>query len=66
MAEIDCSRVNELIREINQTDLEIANTLREMERLGFGTAKTLRLMRRVYAVAVKLDALRLGIWGALY
>ena len=66
MAEIDCSRVNELIREINQTDLEIANTLREMERLGFGTAKTLRLMRRVYAFAVKLDALVPGIWGALY
>jgi hypothetical protein len=66
MAEIDCSRVNELIREINQTDLEIADTLREMERLGFGTAKTLRLMRKVYAFAVKLDALVPGIWGALY
>ena len=63
---VDCSRVNELIREINQTNLEITETLREMERLGFGTAKTIRLMQKVYAFAVKLDALVPGIWAALY
>ena len=64
--EVDCSRINELIREINHTNQEIAATIAEMERLGFGTAKLARIIKATYKFAQLLETLVPGIWHALY
>jgi hypothetical protein len=66
-AKPDCQRLRFLASEINYTNQEIDQIIRDMDRLGFGTARAIRLMKQAYQFAAFIyDNTPPIVWKVLY
>ena len=65
MAQVDCSRIRQIIGEISQTQQEMRQILKELDSLGFGTRKTVRTMRASYRLAKALGDLPPIVWEVI-
>src|SRR5688572_16493694 len=66
-AKPDCERINVLITLINDANREVDQILKDMDALGFGTAKTVRFMKRAYTFADFLyQNVPPVVWKVLY
>ncbi len=63
---VDCKRIPELISQINQTSAELGKLRAEMDELGFGTAKTLRLIVKLYNFIAVLEKVPDTVFLVLY
>lgn len=66
MAKPDCTRINQLIVAINNTRAQLKELRQQMDDLGFGTAKTLRLLVKAQKLISLLGKLPVEAWQALW